>query len=61
MNTGVLRASDRALNEQESTATHPVPTYAAQTARPLPAGRFTEVRIPITPSPMSSGLVRGSG
>ena len=49
MNTGVLRASDRALNRQESTATHPVPTYAAQSARPLPAGRFTEVRIPILP------------
>ncbi len=49
MNTGVLRASDRVLDKQESTATHPVPTYAAQTARPLPAGRFTEVRIPILP------------
>ena len=49
MNTGVLRASDRALNKQASTATHPVPTYAPQTARPLPAGRFTEVRIPILP------------
>ena len=49
MNTGALRASDRALNKQESTATHPVPTYAASTARPLPAGKFTEVRIPILP------------
>ena len=49
INTGVLRASDRALNKQESTATHPVPTYAASTARPLPAGKFTEVRIPILP------------
>ncbi len=26
-----------------------MPTYAAQSARPLPAGRFTEVRIPILP------------
>ena len=49
MNTGVLRASDRALNKKESTATHPVPTYAASTAKPLPAGRYTEVRIPILP------------
>ncbi len=49
VNTGVLRASDRTLNKQESTATHPVPTYAAGTARPLPAGKFTEVRIPILP------------
>jgi predicted acyl esterase len=47
--TGVLRASDRALDASASTATHPVPTYAAATARPLPAGRFTEVRIPILP------------
>ena len=49
INTGVLRASDRALDKKESTATHPVPTYAASTARPLPAGKFTEVRIPILP------------
>ncbi len=47
--TGVLRASDRALDPTGSTATHPVPTYAAATASPLPAGRFTEVRIPILP------------
>ena len=47
--TGELRASDRALNPGSSTATDPVPTYAASTASPLPAGRFTEVRIPIQP------------
>jgi hypothetical protein len=47
--TGQLRASDRALDPEATTATHPVPTYAAGTARPLPAGRFTEVRIPILP------------
>ncbi len=45
--TGELRASDRDLNWWASTATDPVPTYAA--ADPLPAGRFTEVRIPILP------------
>ncbi len=49
MNTGILRASDRALDAGASTATDPVPTYLASTARPLPAGRFTEVRIPILP------------
>jgi predicted acyl esterase len=47
--TGELRASDRALDQSASTATHPVPTYAATTARPLPRGRFTEVHIPILP------------
>ncbi len=47
--TGELRASDRALDQRSSTATHPVPTYAADTAKPLPSGRFTEVRIPILP------------
>ncbi len=47
--TGQLRASDRKLDLRASTATHPVPTYAASTARPLPSGRFTEVRIPIQP------------
>ncbi len=47
--TGVLRASDRALDRRESTPTHPVPTYLAATARPLPKGVFTEVRIPILP------------
>jgi hypothetical protein len=47
--TGQLRASDRALDRLASTPTDPVPTYAAATASPLPAGRFTEVRIPIGP------------
>jgi putative CocE/NonD family hydrolase len=45
--TGALRASDRDLDPSRSTPTDPVPTYAA--ADPLPVGRFTEVRIPITP------------
>ncbi len=47
--TGELRASDRALDRSASTATDPVPTYARATASPLPSGRFTEVRIPIEP------------
>ncbi len=47
--TGELRASDRALDPAASTDTHPVPTYAAATAKPLPQGRFTEVRIPVLP------------
>ena len=47
--SGVLRASDRALDARASTATHPVPTYLAATARPLPRGKFTELRIPMLP------------
>jgi predicted acyl esterase len=47
--SGALRASDRALDPRTTTATHPVPTYLAATARALPRGTFTEVRIPILP------------
>ena len=47
--TGELRASDRALDGAASTATHPVPTYLASTAAPLPHGKYTLVRIPILP------------
>jgi predicted acyl esterase len=47
--SGVLRASDRALDLRTSTATHPVPTYLLATARPLPRGTFTELRIPMLP------------
>jgi hypothetical protein len=47
--SGFLRASDRALDGAASTATHPVPTYLAATARSLPRGRFTLVRVPIDP------------
>jgi hypothetical protein len=46
---GFLRASDRALTRKASTAIDPVPTYLAATARPLPKGKFTLVRIPIDP------------
>jgi len=47
--SGALRASDRALDPRTTTATHPVPTYLAATARPLPRETFTEVRIPVLP------------
>ncbi len=47
--TGELRASDRALDHGASSATQVVPTYSAATAHPLPKGVFTEVRIPILP------------
>jgi len=47
--SGFLRASDRALDQQASTALQPVETFLASTARPLPRGRFTEVRVPIDP------------
>lgn len=45
--TGELRASDRVLDPVTSTPAHPVPTYTDP--RPLPAGRYTEVRIPLNP------------
>ena len=46
--TGELRASDRALDPAASTATDPGAHLRRGTA-PLPPGRFTEVRIPIEP------------
>jgi predicted acyl esterase len=49
INSGVLRASDRALDPKLSTPIDPVPTYLASTASPLPAGKVTEVRVPILP------------
>ncbi len=47
--SGLLRASDRTLDPSKSTPADPVPTYQAADASPLPAGKFTEVRIPIFP------------
>jgi uncharacterized protein len=47
--SGDLRADDRALDPQASSPLHPVPTYLARDVRPLPAGSFTGVRIPILP------------
>ncbi|HLN17147.1 MAG TPA: CocE/NonD family hydrolase [Acidimicrobiales bacterium] len=48
LQSGFLRASDRAL-APSSTPLHPVPTNLRATARPLPAGRYTLVRIPLDP------------
>lgn len=47
--SGFLRASDRALNRSASTVLQPVPTFLASTAKPLPRGTFTEVRVPVDP------------
>lgn len=47
--TGQLRAGDRALDPSLSTVLDPVPTYLEADARPLRHGAFTEVRIPILP------------
>jgi uncharacterized protein len=47
--SGFLRASDRALTHAASTVTHPVPTYLAPAARALPRGGYAMVRIPIDP------------
>jgi predicted acyl esterase len=49
VNTGLLRASDRAQNRAESTPTHSVPSYSPDSVRPLPSRRFSEVRIPVNP------------
>jgi uncharacterized protein len=46
--SGFLRAEDRTV-AKGSTATHPVLNYLAATAKPLPAGKFSLVRIPIDP------------
>lgn len=37
------------MNARASTSLHPVPTYLASAAKPLPPGGYTEVRIPIDP------------
>lgn len=47
--SGFLRASERALDPARSTVLDPWPTYLAATARPLPAGRYSLVRVPIDP------------
>ncbi len=47
--SGFLRASDRTLTPVASTPTHPVPTYLAATASPLPKDQYTLVRVPIDP------------
>ena len=47
--SGWLRASQRALDTAASTAVLPVQTHAKADASPLPAGEFTPVRIEIFP------------
>ena len=46
---GWLRASHRKLDGKRSTALNPVPTHLRRDAAPLPAGRFTLVRVPVFP------------
>jgi predicted acyl esterase len=46
--SGWLRASLRALNKKESTGLSPQPTFLERQSRPLPAGRFTRVRVPLS-------------
>ena len=45
--SGWLRADERALNPRTSTLLAPQPTFTAADVRPLPAGRFTKVTIPL--------------
>ena len=45
--SGWLRADERALDAAQSTLLAPMPTYEAKDVRPLPAGRYTEVTIPL--------------
>jgi uncharacterized protein len=45
--SGWLRADEHKLDASQSTLLAPVPTFAAKDARPLPAGRYTEVTIPL--------------
>jgi uncharacterized protein len=47
--SGWLRASKRALDSAASTALHPVPTYRAADAKPLPKGEYSLVRVPLFP------------
>jgi predicted acyl esterase len=47
--SGWLRASHRALDPRRSTVLRPVPTHREEDAAPLPAGRYTRVRVPILP------------
>jgi predicted acyl esterase len=45
--SGWLRADERALDASQSTLLEPVPTFESEDVRPLPAGRYTEVTIPL--------------
>lgn len=46
---GWLRASHRRLDRRASTVLAPRHTHLERDARPLPAGRFTKVRVPLFP------------
>ncbi len=45
--SGWLRADERRLDASQSTLLEPVPTFAAADVRPLPAGRYSELTIPL--------------
>ena len=47
--SGWLRASQRALDETESTVLRPVHTHREEDAAPLPDGQFEEVRVELFP------------
>ncbi len=47
--SGWLRASHRKLDAAKSTALEPVPTHLEADAADLPAGQYSEVRVPIFP------------
>lgn len=47
--SGYLRASHRALDEERSTELFSMPTYTEEDAEPLPEGEFTTLRVPIGP------------
>lgn len=47
--SGWLRASHRHLDSAKSTALMPVPTHLEEDSADLPAGQFSEVRVPIFP------------
>ncbi len=44
---GWIRASERKLDPAKSTLLEPVPSFRKADAAPLPAGRFTEVTVPL--------------
>jgi uncharacterized protein len=47
--SGWLRASRRALDKAASTPLHPVPTYRAADAAPLPRDQYSMVQVPLLP------------
>lgn len=47
--SGWMRASHRALDEERSTDLHPVPLHTEAAAEPLPAGEFVSVPVDIFP------------